>query len=176
MFELILTKNDITTLNVDAIVNAANKSLLGGGGVDGAIHKAAGPKLLEACKKIGGAKTGEVKATQAFSLDAKYIFHAVGPIWQGGSQNEHELLRNCYLYSLKLCEKYHLKSIAFPAISCGVYCFPLTQACELVSRVLVNYSKQPKSLSKIILCCFDLKTFTAYEDALKKNALNYKHA
>ena len=157
-----LFKGDITQLEVDAIVNAANKSLLGGGGVDGAIHRAAGPKLLEECKTLDGCETGEAKLTKGYNLKARYVIHTVGPVWNGGTRREDQLLANCYQNSLQLANEKGLKSIAFPAISTGVYGFPIDRACRIVLESIRNYLKSNDSLNKIYLVCFDQGVFDQY--------------
>lgn len=155
---------DITVLKVDVIVNAANESLLGGGGVDGAIHKAAGPELLSACKKLKGCSTGKAKITKGFKLPASYIIHTVGPIWQDGTHQEPELLRLCYLNSFELAHKYHLKSIAFPAISTGVYGFPKEQA----ATIALNAMKQNQlDFQMIIACLFSEQDKNLYQSILE---------
>lgn len=158
-----IVKADITKLNVDAIVNAANSSLLGGGGVDGAIHRAAGPKLLEECKKLNGCKTGEAKITKGYNLQSKFVIHAVGPIWNGGNYNEDELLTNCYLNSLKLAVENKIKTIAFPAISTGVYSFPLERAAQIAIKTVKKFIQSDKSIQKIIFVCFDDRAYQAYK-------------
>ena len=155
-------QGDITQLEVDAIVNAANKSLLGGGGVDGAIHQAAGPELLEECKTLGGCATGDAKLTKGYNLKAKYVIHTVGPVWNGGTRREDQLLANCYQNSLQLANEKGLKSIAFPAISTGVYRFPIDRACRIVLESIRNYLKSDDSLNKIYLVCFDQDVFDQY--------------
>ena len=158
-----IVKADITKLNVDAIVNAANSSLLGGGGVDGAIHRAAGPKLLEECKKLNGCKRGEAKITQGYNLQSKFVIHTVGPIWNGGNYNEDELLTNCYLNSLKLAVENKIKTIAFPAISTGVYSFPLERAAQIAIKTVKKFIQSDKSIEKIIFVCFDDRTYQTYK-------------
>ncbi len=156
-FEIV--KNDITQMQVDAIVNAANKSLLGGGGVDGAIHSAAGPELLIECKLLGGCEVGQAKITKGFSLPAKYIIHTVGPIWSGGNQNEQQLLRNCYLNSLKLAEQYSLKSISFPIISSGAFGYPKKQAIQVAITAIKDFLSN--SDIYVYLVAYDNETFNA---------------
>lgn len=163
-----IQQGDITKLKVDAIVNAANTSLLGGGGVDGAIHRAAGPELLEFNKKLGGCPTGEAKITPGFNLPAKYIIHTVGPVWNGGKNNEDELLANCYSNSLLLAAENNVKSIAFPAISTGVYRFPLERAAKIAVEEVNEFLNQNKSLEKVIFVCFDNENFLIYSQLLNK--------
>lgn len=158
-------KGDITTLDVDAIVNAANRSLLGGGGVDGAIHKAAGQKLYEECKSLGGCKVGEAKITKGYDLPAKYIIHTVGPVWQGGNDHEAKLLRDCYINSMKLAEKKGIKSLAFPNISTGVYMFPKVEAAKIAVDAVKSYLKNSK-LEKVIFVCFNDENLELYKNLL----------
>ena len=165
MAQLIPISGDITKLNVDAIVNAANTSLLGGGGVDGAIHRAAGPELLEACRKLHGCRTGDAKSTPGFRLPAKWVFHAVGPVWNGGNHNEDELLAGCYRRALELAAEHKAQSIAFPAISTGIYGFPSDRA----ARIAVDTVKAHVGASGIELVnfvCFDNGTLQIYEEVL----------
>jgi len=162
-------RGDITTLMVDAIVNAANSSLLGGGGVDGDIHRAAGPQLLEDCKKFNGCKTGEAKITKGFNLPAKFVIHTVGPIWDGGYSGEDRLLSSCYLNSLRLAVENQIKSIAFPAISTGVFGFPPDRAAKIAIKSVRNFLLVNESMEKIIFVCFDEETFSIYEKAISTN-------
>lgn len=156
-------RGDITTLRVDAIVNAANSSLLGGGGVDGAIHRAAGRELLSACEKLGGCPTGSAKATPGFDLPAKWVFHAVGPVWNGGSHREADLLAGCYRRCLGLAQEHKIKSIAFPAISTGIYHFPRQQAAEIAIRTVLEHLPT-SGVELVIFCCFDDLTAKIYEE------------
>jgi len=162
-----IQKCDITKLKVDAIVNAANTSLLGGGGVDGAIHRAAGPELLEFNRKLGGCPTGEAKISPGFNLPAKYIIHTVGPVWNGGKNNEDKLLANCYNNSLKLAIENGIKTIAFPAISTGVYRFPLERATEIAINEVKKFLEKNESVAKVIFVCFDEETYDVYQTAVK---------
>jgi O-acetyl-ADP-ribose deacetylase (regulator of RNase III) len=146
---------DITTLAVDAIVNAANRSLLGGGGVDGAIHRAAGPQLLAACEKLGGCATGSAKITRGFQLPAKYVIHAVGPVWSGGASGEDDLLASCYRSALDLVAPHSVTSIAYPAISTGIYRFPAGRAARIaVGTVVAELTASPRGLTQVVFCCF----------------------
>lgn len=165
MARLEVMRGDITKLEVDAIVNAANTSLLGGGGVDGAIHRAAGKELLRACEKLGGCPTGSAKATPGFKLPAKWVFHAVGPVWNGGSRGEDDLLAGCYRRSMELAREHTVKSIAFPAISTGVYRFPRERAAEIAVRTV---KENDGGVDRVIFCCFDEETEKIYEKLLAK--------
>jgi len=158
-----LIQADITKERVDAIVNAANTSLLGGGGVDGAIHRAAGPKLLEECKSLGGCKTGEVKITKGYNLPAKYVLHTPGPVWRGGAKNEDELLASCYRNCLEVACKHKAKTIAFPSISTGVYHFPIERASKIAVNEVEKFLKENNSIEQVIFVCFDKPTVDAYE-------------
>jgi O-acetyl-ADP-ribose deacetylase len=157
---------DITTLDADAIVNAANRALLGGGGVDGAIHRAAGPDLLAACRKLGGCETGEAKITPGFRLKARHVIHTVGPVWEGGGANERKLLANAYSNSLALAKSHGLASIAFPAISTGVYGFPADRAAEIAVGTIANRLSGDTHFQRIIFCCFGAASVAHHRRAL----------
>jgi len=156
-------KGDITTIKVDAIVNAANSSLLGGGGVDGAIHRAAGPDLLKECRTLNDCKTGEAKITKGYNLSAKFVIHTVGPVWHGGNNNEDELLANCYKNSLKLAEENNIKTIAFPSISTGVYSFPFERACKIAIKTVKEFLENNSTIEKVIFVCFSEGDFEVYK-------------
>jgi O-acetyl-ADP-ribose deacetylase (regulator of RNase III) len=161
-----ILRGDITRLEVDAIVNAANRSLLGGGGVDGAIHAAAGPELLVACRRIGGCATGEAVITPGFGLPARFVIHTVGPIWRGGKRGEPELLANCYRNSLRLAVEHRLRTIAFPAISTGVYGYPPEKAARVAVREVASFLQADRTLREVILVAFQPETSQAYWDAV----------
>jgi O-acetyl-ADP-ribose deacetylase (regulator of RNase III) len=161
-----IVEGDITRLEVDAIVNAANKSLLGGGGVDGAIHRAAGPELREACALFGGCETGEAKITPGFRLPARYVIHTVGPVWGGGERGEDRLLADCYRNSLALAHEHGLASIAFPAISTGAYRFPPDRAAHIALRTVRDSLSDFPSIERVVFCCFGAESRACHEAAL----------
>jgi O-acetyl-ADP-ribose deacetylase (regulator of RNase III) len=159
-------KADITRLRVDAIVNAANVSLLGGGGVDGAIHRAAGPELLNECRGLGGCETGSAKITKGYRLPAKWVIHTVGPVWHGGRSREPELLAGCYRTCFKIAAEYDLRTLAFPAISCGVFGYPIGQATETAVRETLIALKANSSIENVYFACFGDEVFEAYSARL----------
>ena len=163
---------DITTLDVDAIVNAANRSLLGGGGVDGAVHRAAGPELLAECETLGGCDTGGAKITRGYRLKARYVIHAVGPVWSGGDRNEEALLASCYRAALDVAADHGLASIAFPAISTGIYRFPADLAARIaVGTVAAEIAARPRAITRVIFCCFGAESAERHKDAFAELGL-----
>jgi len=164
--QLKLIQDDITTLKVDAIVNAANNSLLGGGGVDGAIHRVAGPNLLAECRTLNGCATGQAKITKAYRLPAKFVIHTVGPVWRGGEYGEAELLASCYTTSLNIAINQKLKSIAFPAISCGVYGYPILNATKLAVQTVKTYVAENTGIDIVYFVAFNEEIMTAYKNEL----------
>ncbi|MGO8702539.1 MAG: O-acetyl-ADP-ribose deacetylase [Candidatus Brocadiia bacterium] len=159
-------QGDITKMKVDAIVNAANSSLLGGGGVDGAIHRAAGPELVAECATLGGCATGEAKITRGYHLPAKHVIHAVGPVWHGGAHEEDKLLADCYRNSLRIAAERGLKTVAFPAISTGVYHFPAERACRIAVETVREFLAGHPAIEKVSFVCFDTLTFGLYKKAI----------
>lgn len=158
-----IIKGDITTLTTDAIVNAANSSLLGGGGVDGAIHRAAGPALLAECRQLNGCPAGKAKITGGYNLPAKYVIHTVGPIWRGGDSGESKLLAECYRNSLKLAAEHKIRSIAFPSVSTGVYGYPVELASAIALREIKGFLEDNSTVDRVIVVCFDDETYSVYQ-------------
>ena len=165
-----IIRSDITTLEVDAIVNAANESLLGGGGVDGAIHRAAGPELLVECRKLGGCRTGDAKITAGHLLPAAHVIHTVGPVWRGGDAGEDALLASCYRRSLEVAVQNELHTIAFPAISTGVYGFPAARAASIAARAVASLLAETPSISSVVFCCFSEDSAELHREAVRRLA------
>jgi len=161
-----LLRGDITKLDVDAIVNAANTSLLGGGGVDGAIHRAAGPKLLEECRSLGGCQPGQAKITRGYNLPVPFVIHTVGPVWSGGNRGEAEALANCYRNSLRLAAENEIKTIAFPAISCGAYRYPIAEAAQIALRTARDFLSATDQIDKVIFVLVSGEIFSVYKQLL----------
>jgi O-acetyl-ADP-ribose deacetylase len=169
--KITVIEGNIAKLSVDAIVNAANRSLLGGGGVDGAIHQGAGPELLEECRKLNGCETGEAKITKGYKLPAKWVIHTVGPIWRGGTHQEEEFLARCYRNSLKLAVENQIKTIAFPAISTGAYGFPLDRATKIAVTEIQKFLAKNDSIEKVILACFGQSDYKQILRIVEKSML-----
>jgi O-acetyl-ADP-ribose deacetylase len=162
-----IIQGDITKLHVDAVVNAANTSLLGGGGVDGAIHRAAGRELLEECKKLNGCNTGDAKSTKGYNLPAKYVIHTVGPVWKGGNNKEDEMLKSCYRKCLEIAENLKISSVAFPNISTGVYGFPKERAATIAIDEVNRFVRKAISIQKVVFVCFDNENYSIYQSIIK---------
>jgi O-acetyl-ADP-ribose deacetylase len=165
---LSIVQGDITHQKVDAIVNAANNSLLGGGGVDGAIHRTAGPKLLEECKKLNGCNTGEAKITKGYQLPASYVIHTVGPVWNDGHHQEEQLLASCYHKSFEVAQAHYCKTIAFPSISTGVYMFPVERASRIALQTIIEELRSRPEIGHITIVCYDNHTFQTYQSAVRE--------
>ena len=165
-----VVEGDVTKLRVDAIVNAANTTLLGGGGVDGAVHRAAGPELLEECRKLGGCPTGQARITKGYKLPAKWVIHTVGPVWRDGEHGEDELLAGCYRNSLALAEQNGVKTIAFPSISTGAYGFPMERAASLAVTEIKTFLERNRSIEKVVLVCFGKSAFDIHKQAVRELA------
>lgn len=165
---IIVVEGDITAQDVDAVVNAANESLLGGGGVDGAIHRAAGPGLVEECRRIGGCPTGQARITGGHKLKARYVIHTVGPVWRGGGNGEDALLASCYRESLRLAREHGLRRVAFPAISTGVYGFPIERASRIALRVILDFLASEESAPRVVLTCFSEQDLDVYRQAFQE--------
>jgi len=170
MNKIEIIRDDITTLPVDAIVNAANSALLRGGGVCGAIHRAAGPELEAECRTLGGCPTGEARITQGYRLPARHVIHAVGPVWHGGNQSEPELLAACYRHSLALAVQHGLRTIAFPAISCGIFGYPVAAAARIAVGEVKDFLDANQAIDKVYLTCFGDEIYAAYQRALEELA------
>ncbi|MCP4249973.1 MAG: O-acetyl-ADP-ribose deacetylase [bacterium] len=170
MSRIELVKGDITTQQVDAIVNAANNALLGGGGVDGAIHRAAGPELLAECRTLGGCPTGSARITAGYALPARHVIHTVGPVWNGGQEDEPELLASCYRSALELAIEHDCASVAFPAISCGVYGYPLAEAADVALSTVLDFLNETRQPQRVIFVLFGQATFATFSKARTKLA------
>lgn len=168
MGQLTILQGDITKMTTDAIVNASNTSLLGGGGVDGAIHRAAGPQLLAECRKLNGCDTGDAKATNAYLLPCRYVIHTPGPVWRGGTHDEDRLLASCYRRSLEVAALLGCHTVAFPSISTGVYRFPLERAARIAVDTILRYLREEDEMTAVTMVCFDARTYAAYQNAQKE--------